>query len=90
MCVCVVTRITVVQCASCLVLSYNLKYSRTSMARKPMARLHGYFELVLDFLGKNPIAGGIIIFEIIKSDFLFYIDNGMLCVLIRIASMRRF
>ena len=26
----------------------------------------------------------------IKSDFSFYIENGMLCVLIRIASMRRF
>ena len=62
------------------------------MTRTPMARLprDGYFELVLESLGKNPIAGDIIIFGTIKWDFLFYIDNGMLCVLIRIASMRRF
>ena len=45
------------------------------------------------FLGplkKNPIAADIIIFGIIKGDFLRIIDNGILCVLIRIASMRRF
>ena len=30
------------------------------------------------------------IFGIIKSDFHYYIDTGMLCVLIRIASMRLF
>ena len=35
---------------------------------------------------KNPIAAEIIIFGIIKGDFLFYIDYGMLYVLIRIAS----
>ena len=29
-------------------------------------------------------------FRLIKDDFLFYIENGLLCVLIRIASMRRF
>ena len=29
-------------------------------------------------------------FGIIYGDFLFYIDNGILCVLIRIASKRRF
>ena len=29
-------------------------------------------------------------FGIILGDFLFYIENGILCVLIRIASMRRF
>ena len=50
---------------------------------------HGYFELVLEFLGKNPIAADIIAYGMIKDDFLCYIDNGMLCVLIRIASMRR-
>ena len=32
---------------------------------------------------KNPIAAD-------KGDFLFYIENGVLCVLIRIASMRQF
>ena len=51
---------------------------------------HGYFELVLESLTKNPIAADIIVFEIISGGFLFYIENGMLCVLIRIASMRRF
>ena len=51
---------------------------------------HGYFELVLGSLGKHSIAADVILFGIIKGDFLFYIDNVMLCVLIRIASMRRF
>ena len=46
-------------------------------------------ELVLESLTKNPIAAAIIVFGIISGDFLFYIENGMLCVLIRIASMRR-
>ena len=54
------------------------------MARTPMARL----PWLLESLGKHPIAADIIIFGIIQGDFLFYIDNGMLCVLIRIASMR--
>ena len=39
---------------------------------------------------KNPIAADIIIYGIITGDSLFYIDIGMLCVLIRIASMRLF
>ena len=51
---------------------------------------HGYFELVLESIGKNPIAADIIIFGITQCDFLFHIDNVMLCVLIRIASMLRF
>ena len=38
----------------------------------------------------QPITGDNILFRIISDDFLFYIDNGMLCLLIRIASMRRF
>ena len=37
-------------------------------------------------LPQNHIAADIIIFGIIYGDFLFYIDNGMLCVLMRIAS----
>ena len=41
---------------------------------------HGYFELVLESQGKNPIAEDIIIFGIILGDFLFYIENGMFCV----------
>ena len=44
---------------------------------------HGYFKLVLESLEKHSIAADIIIFGITKSDFVFYIDNGMLCVLIR-------
>ena len=39
---------------------------------------------------KNPIAADIIVFLRISGDFRFYTDNGMVCVLIRIASMRRF
>ena len=38
----------------------------------------------------QPITGDNILFRIITDDFLFYIDNGMLCLLIRIASIRRF
>ena len=38
---------------------------------------------------ENPIAAYIIIVEKIEDDFLFYIDNGMLCVLIRITLMRQ-
>ena len=48
----------------------------------------GYFEF--ESLTKNPIAPDIIVFGIISGGFLFYIKYGMLCVLIRIASMRRF
>ena len=51
---------------------------------------HACLEPVLGCLGKNPIAAHIIIFRIIKDDFLYYIDNGMVCVLIRIASTRQF
>ena len=47
-----------------------LIYSRTSMARKPMAHYHGYFERVLESLGTNPIAADISIFGIIKGDIL--------------------
>ena len=39
---------------------------------------------------QNTIAADIILFGIIKGDFLFYIDNGMLCVIFRFALMRRF
>ena len=46
---------------------------------------HGCFELVLESPGKNPIAAHLEKFRVI---FLFYIENSMLCVLIRIASMR--
>ena len=60
------------------------KYSRTSVARTLMA--------CLPFLShrKVPTAADIIIFEIMQIDFLYYIDTDMLCVLIRISSMRRF
>ena len=48
-------------------------------------------KLVLESLTKiKPIAADIIVFVIISGHFLFYIENGMLCVLIRIASLRRF
>ena len=57
------------------------------MARTPMARLPWLFQSLQE---KNLIAADISIFEIIEGDFLFYIDNVMLCVVYRIALMRRF
>ena len=45
---------------------------------------------LLSPLQNNPKAADIIVFGILLADFLCYIDNGALCVLIRIASMRRF
>ena len=56
------------------------------MARTPMARLSRLFRSWVR--RKHPVAADIIIFRIIYSKFLCYIDNGMLPVLIRIASMR--
>ena len=47
----------------------------------------GFFELVLESLGKKIHSCR---FEIIEGDFPFYIENGILCVHIRIASMRQF
>ena len=61
------------------------------MARTPISRLPRLFQTRSSVpSGKNPIAADNSIFDIIKGDFLFYIDNVMLCVLSRIASMRRF
>ena len=54
-------------------------YGRTSVAQTPMAR----FELVLESLTNtqtNPTAADIIVFRISLGDFLFYIENSMLCV----------
>ena len=48
---------------------------------------HGCFEFVLESLGKTSQSGR---FIIIWGDFLFFYKNGILCVHIRIASMRRF
>ena len=44
---------------------------------------HGYFELVLESLGKYPIAADIIILGLIYGDFFFHVDNVMLCGLIK-------
>ena len=63
-------------------------YRRTSVARTLMAHLPRLFRthsLVL----KNKIPQ-MQIKDKFFGDFLFYIENGILCVLIRIASMRRF
>ena len=57
------------------------RYSRTAMARTLKAVLCSL---------KTPISADIIIFGIIKDGFPFYIDSSMLCVIIRLASMRRF
>ena len=35
---------------------WSYMYSKTSVARTLMARLHSCFELVLESLGKNPLA----------------------------------
>ena len=56
------------------------------MAQTLMARFHGCFEHVLESLEKNPIAADLGSFRV----FFFHVENGILCVLIRIASMRRF
>ena len=61
-------------------------YSRNAVARTPMTRLPRLFQTVLLFFRIIPI---------IKGDFLggggfvcfFCIENGVLCVLIRIASI---
>ena len=56
------------------------------MARTLMARIPWLF-FVTKSLGKNPIAADLEYFRVI---FFFYIQNGILCVLIRIVSMRQF
>ena len=61
-------------------------YSRTQWLEHWWLVYHGYFELVLESLTKNPITADFIAFGIISSEFIFYIDDGMLCVFIRIAS----
>ena len=45
-------------------------YSRTSVARTLMLVYHGYFELILESLTKDPIAANIIVFGIILGDFM--------------------
>ena len=66
---------------------HEATYSRTSMARTLMARLPRLFRTHFKSLGKNPLAADLGLFSVI---FFFYIENGILCVFIRIASMRRF
>ena len=62
-------------------------YSRTSVARTLMARLLRLFRtrLWVPWKQSNSCRFGINL-----AHFLLYIENGMLCVLIKIASMRRF
>ena len=75
------------------------------MTRSPIAIVHNTVELSASntdgsfttaisssFFGslqKRPVTADKIVFGIVSGD-CFYIDNDMLCVLIRIASMRRF
>ena len=65
----------------------ELKYGRTSMARTLMTRLPRLFRTrtLVPWKKSNSCRLGII-----KANFLKYIENGIWCVLIRIASMRRF
>ena len=66
------------------------RYIRTSVARTLIACLSSAISNLFWSLTKtNPVAAGIIIFGIISGDFHFDSDNGMSCVLIRIASMMR-
>ena len=65
---------------------HHREYSRTSVAKTPIARLPQLFRTRSGVPNKNPRHFS----EIILGGFLFYIENCMLCVLIRIASMRRF
>ena len=52
-----------------------------------MGRLPRLFRTEFESLGKNPIAADLGQFKVI---FCFDIENGIVCVLIRIASMRQF
>ena len=63
------------------------KYRRTSMARTLMARLPRLFRTHSWVRWKKAHSCR---FGIIYGVFLIHIENGILCVLIRIASMRRF
>ena len=65
----------------------NGTYSRTPMVRTLMARLARLFR-TRALVPRNKYHS--CRFGIIKGDFPFYIENGILCVLIRIASVRRF
>ena len=61
------------------------------MARTLIARVPRLFRTRSCVPNQNcPITADMIVSGIISDDLLFYIDNGMLCVLIRIASMRQF
>ena len=48
---------------------------------------HGYFELVLESLTKNPIAADIIVFGIIMDCFLFYSLLIMVCYVYSLESL---
>ena len=62
-------------------------YSRTSVARTLMARLPRLFRTRSFVPRKNPLAADLGLFSVI---FFFTLKNSILCVLIRIASMRQF
>ena len=65
-----------------------MPHSRTSVAQTLVARLPRLFRIRSSVPNKNnPIPAGVIVFGMIWGDFLFYIDNDMLCVLIRIAAI---
>ena len=54
-------------------------YSRNSVAQTLMACISWLFRVRSCVPNKNSIAADIIVFGIILGDFLFYIDNCMLC-----------
>ena len=60
------------------------------MTRTLMVRLPRLFQTRSEFPTKTLLAADTIVFVITSGDFLFYIDNGLLFVLNRIDSSRRF
>ena len=66
--------------------TFFLPYSRTSVARTLMARLSRLFRTHSWVPWKKSHSCR---FGIIQNDFRFHIENGILCVLIRIALLRR-
>ena len=77
-------------CINDLFMTEPYIYSRTLVARTLMVCSPRLFRTRSETLTKNPIAADIIAFWIIAGDFHYCIDIGILCVLIRIASMRLF
>ena len=64
------------------------KEGRTDRQTDGQAQTNMPPQLLRSWGHKNPIDADIIVFGMNSGDFLFYIDNSMMCVLIRIALVR--